>query len=226
MDPLASKVATRYIQAQDEKALEALADYWVDAFLDEFIARADIGEREVELALRAKGVSADDLNAVSPGTKEAGFKDTVKVLGGLVLRGIWHMTIHPFLAIVKFFRSPQFRSEVKVAFNRALRHEVRATKHLADVAGRLARGEEVNIYERKTAMHQFVDILTKAVLIYFAGPHITHFFAGGFWQVVAAIVTPLDEIIVILVDKPVRAAAKKLLNADLGMLPSGFYTHF
>jgi len=175
--------------------------------------------------LQAEGVTADALNALAdPMTKQAG--GFIRALGGLVFRGLWALVVHPFLALGKFVRSSQFRSEVKASFKRALRHEVRATKHMMDVAGRLARGEEVNPHERKAAMHQLVDILTKAILIYFAGPHVAHLFAGGVWKALAAFMSPLDEIIAILLDKPIRAAARKLLSADIGMLPSGFYTHW
>jgi hypothetical protein len=136
------------------------------------------------------------------------------------------MIVGPFIGIKKLIVSPKFRSEVKTSFKRALNHEVRSTKHMIDVAGRLARGEEVNPQEKKTAMRQLVDILTKAVLVYFAGPHIAHLFAGGIWKALAALLSPLDEIVIILLDKPIRAAAQKLLSADIGLLPSGFYTHF
>jgi hypothetical protein len=136
------------------------------------------------------------------------------------------MLIHPFLAIGKMLVSPSFRNEIKISFKRALSHEVRASKHMLSVAGRLARGEEVNRQERKAAMHQLTDILVKAVLLYFAGPHIAHLFESGIWKALAALLSPLDEVILVLLDKPIRAATKKLMSADLGLMPSGFYTHF
>ena len=136
------------------------------------------------------------------------------------------MIVHPFLSLGKLVKSSAFRQEVKNAFKRALRHEVRATKHMLSVAGRLARGEEVKPQERKAAMHQLVDVLTKALLLYFAGPHVAHLFQSGLWRALGALLSPLDEIIVILLDKPLRAATRKLLSADIGLMPSGFYTHF
>jgi hypothetical protein len=224
MDPT-HRVAARYLQAQDEEAFDALVDHWADVFLDELERNTQITESEVDQVLKAQGVSAEDLDIISDeGNKEA--SNFIRALGGLVLRGVWNTLVHPFLAIGKMIKSPSFRQEVKVSFRRALRHEVRSTKHMISVAGRLARGEEVNPQERKAAMHQLVDILTKAILVYFAGPHIAHLFAGGAWKALAAILSPLDEVLAILLDKPLRAAAKKLLSADIGMLPSGFYTHF
>lgn len=202
-----------------------MVDHWADVFLDELVKNTDFSEADVEEILRADGVTAEDLNDLA-GMKSAGLGDMVRALGGLIFRGLWHMVVAPFLGLKKLVTSAKFRAEVKASFRRALSHEVRATKHMIGVAGRLARGEEVNPQERKAAMHQLVDILSKAVLIYFTGPHITHMFAGGIWKALGALLSPLDEIIVILFDKPIRAASKKLLSADIGMLPSGFYTHW
>lgn len=220
------RVASRYLQAQDEQALEELADHWADVFLDELAAAAtNITEQEVSKVLQAEGLTAEKVNALADDTtKEAG--GFVRALGGLVLRGIWHMIAQPFIGISKLITSSTFRNEVKTSFKRALRHEARATKHMISVAGRLARGEEVKPQERKAAMAQLIDVLSKAVLIYFAGPHIAHLFGGGIWKVMAAIASPLDEILLILLDKPLRAASRKLMSADIGLMPSGFYTHF
>jgi hypothetical protein len=213
------------MQAQDEEALDALADHWAEVFLDELASATNITEREVSDVLQAEGLTADKVNALSDETtKEAG--GFLRALGGLVLRGLWHMIIQPFIGLGKLIKSSSFRNEVKASFKRALRHEVRATKHMMDVAGRLARGEEVKPQERKAAMMQLVDILTKAVLVYFAGPHIAHLFSGGIWKALATFLSPIDEIVVILLDKPLRAASKKLMSADIGLMPSGFYTHF
>jgi len=224
---ITTRVAARFAQAQDdEAALDALADHWADVFLDEFIAKADFDERNVVQVLQNKGVSAEDINRIAPPTKEAGIGTFVRVLGGLVLRGLWRMLIHPFLAIGKMFVSPTFRNEIKTSFKRALSHELRASKHMMSVAGRLARGEEVNPHERKAAMHQLTDILVKTVLVYFASPHIAHLFASGIWKALAALLSPIDEVVLVLLDKPIRAASKKLMSADIGLMPSGFYTHF
>jgi hypothetical protein len=226
VDRLAHHVTSRYIRAQeDQAAFEAMVDHWADIFLDELADNVQIDDKDVEGLLRSQGVSAEDINDVV-GMKQAGLGNLVKALGGWIAHNVWHMIVGPFIGIKKLIVSPKFRSEVKTSFKRALNHEVRSTKHMIDVAGRLARGEEVNPQEKKTAMRQLVDILTKAVLVYFAGPHIAHLFAGGIWKALAALLSPLDEIVIILLDKPIRAAAQKLLSADIGLLPSGFYTHF
>jgi len=213
-------------QDDDEAALDALADHWADVFLDELAGNTQIDGKAVAQVLQAKGISADDINRLVPeGTKEAGVGTFVRVLGGLILRGLWHMLVHPFLAIGKLIRSSSFRNEVKTSFKRALKHEVRASKHMLSVAGRLARGEEVRPQERKAAMRQLVQVLTKSVLLYFIGPHISHLFAGGIWKALAALLSPINDVMLVLLDKPIRAAAKKLMQADIGLMPSGFYTH-
>ena len=226
VDSLSHRVASRYVRAaEDEAAFEVMADYWADVFLDELAQNARIGEKEVDDLLRTQGVTADDVNALV-GMKQAGLGNLVRALGGWIATGAWHMIAAPFIGIGKFITSSKFRSEVKNSFRRALNHEVRSTKHMINVAGRLMRGEEVSPQEKKTAMHQLVDILSKAVLAYFAGPHIAHMFSHGIWKALAALLSPIDEIVVVLLDKPLRAANSKLLSADLGLLPSGFYTHF
>lgn len=222
-------VVARYRLAQeeqDEAAMDAMVDYWLDQALEEFEGSLEMSERSVENALLTKGVSADKLNEVFHQDTNKESAGGIRALGGFLLKTLWHMVIGPFVSIAKFIKSSAFRNEVKLAFKRALKHEVRSTKHMVSVAGRLMRGEEVNPQERKAAMMQFVDIFTKVLLAYLTGPHIAHMFSGSVWKVIGTFLSPLDEILAVLLDKPIRAAAKKLLGSDLGMLPSGFYTHF
>jgi len=223
---LSHRVASRYIRAaQDEAAFEAMVDHWADVFLDELVSNVQIDEGGVENLLRSQGISAEDINDVV-GMRQAGLGNLVKALGGWIAHNIWHMIVGPFIGLKKLVTSAQFRAEVKASFKRALNHERRSIKHMFSVAGRMARGEEVNPQEKKAAMHQLVDILIKVVFVYIAGPHVAHLFSHGIWKALAALMSPLDEVVIILFDKPLRAATKKLLSADLGLLPSGFYTHF
>jgi hypothetical protein len=222
-----TRLADRYIEAQDEQALDELADHWADVFLDALADATNITEKQVSDVLEADGLTADHVNAlVDPGTNTKEAASVLRILGGLVLKGLWHLIVQPFVGVAKLIKSKPFRDEVKASFKRALRHEARATRHMLNVAGRLARGEPVKPQERKAAMHQFIGLLTKAVLIYVAGPRIAHLFSGGIWKALATVMSPIDEIVLILLDKPIRAATKKLMNADLGLMPSGFYTHF
>ena len=63
---LQERVASRYIQATDEAAFDALVDHWTDQFLDEVAAHTKIDEPAVESFLASKGVDADDLVVTDP----------------------------------------------------------------------------------------------------------------------------------------------------------------
>lgn len=224
---LRERVAARYLRATDEAALESLVDHWTDRFLDEMASNTSLDEKEVEAVLRSKGVDADDLNAVagmrsatlSAETVNAGVMDVLKVLGGLVLKGVWWLVMRPFVALGKFIISGKFRGEVRAAFKKALKHEVRATRHIGEVAGRLARGETVHPAERKEAMKQFVSILVRVVLLVLAGSSVVGLFAGPFWLALTKLVGPVSEIVMILFSVPIKAATSKLLSADIAQFP-------
>jgi hypothetical protein len=205
-------VAARHIRAQEGEAFEVMVNHWIDVFLDELAEHTHINEGDVEALLRSEGVTADDVNALGGSVKEAGLGNLVQALGGWVLKSAWHMILGPFIGIRKFIASSKFRTEVKQSFKRALSHEVRSTKHMISVAGRLARGEEVNPHEKKAAMRQFVGLLVKVILLYFAGPQIAQYFSGGVLK--ALLLSPLDDILTALLDKPLRAAAHKLLTTE------------
>ena len=213
---LRERVAHRYIRATDEEALDTMVSHWSQVFLDEVLAHLNLDSPSVEAVLHQEGVTADDLNAVS-GTHTASVGDTLRILGGLVLRGVWAVTLKPFLALGKMVSSSRFRGEVLAAFRRALSHDVRATRHMASVAGRIARGEPVNPYERKEAMHHLVHLLSQAVLVCLTGSQVTGLFRGGVWKALEAVSRPVGEILVILFDRPLRAAGKKLLSQDIGV---------
>jgi hypothetical protein len=214
-----------YDGPSDEDALCDLVEYWADQFLDLFVDHVDFSEHKIEHVLHAQGLTAEKLNELND-TQDAGVLDTVHVLGGLVVKKLWHMTVHSVTSVWKFITSSKFRHEVKISLVRAVKHEARSSKHLMSVAGRLARGEDVNPHERKAAMHQLVDIFKTALMIHFMGPHVAHILASGFWKALASLGTPFDEIVGMLIDAPIRFAANKMLGMDIGLLPSGFYTHW
>lgn len=220
MGSLAERVAMRFTE---EAGVDAVIDHWADLFLDEMASNTQISESDINTALHQSGLTAEGLNSVVDGEKYAsgGF---LRALGGLVLKGVWHMVVHPFLAISKLIQSETFRTEVKAAFKKALRQEIRASRHMLGVAERIALGEEVNPQERKAAMSQFVSLFTRAVLLYFAGPRVTQLFTGSLWKALSTVLTPLNEIIVILLDKPLRAAGMKLMRTEV-TVPSSFQKH-
>jgi hypothetical protein len=206
----ATRVMGRFKRAQEED-LGALADHFADAFVDEIAQLNLFDERRVSQALASNGLRAEDINSLAPG-KTAG--PSIRALGGLILRGLWQVLIRPFLVLGKFVRSSKFREDIRREFRKALRQEVRASRHMADVAARWARGGDIHPEEFKAARHQAVRILTKVVLVYFAAPAVTGLFAGGIWAAVSRLWFPAEEILVVLLDRPLRAVAHRLLSAQ------------
>lgn len=195
-----------------------MAAHWAEVFLDELEAHTKIDEQTAEQVLASKGVDADDVNAVA-GMKSAGVTDVMKVLGGLVAKALWWVVVRPFLAVGKFVASGKFRSEVLAAFKKAVRHEVRATRHMASVAGRLVRGEPVHPAEKKAAMKQLTTLLVQVVVMYLAGGPLLGFFKGALWSSLTALVGPVSEIVLVLFGAPIKAATAKLLSADIAQFP-------
>jgi hypothetical protein len=203
-----SRVLRRFKRAQEE-ALEELADHVADEFLQELSGLGIFSEDRVSTALTVKGLTADSLNSISEG-KTAG--PVIKALGGLVLRGVWYALSHPFVILGKLISSGKFRAEIKGAFKKALHRDLRATRHLGSVASRWANGEAIHPEEFKAAKQHLLRILIKIVLIYFAGPGVAGVFSGGIWKAVSAIGFSAEEIILLLLERPLSAAMKKLMS--------------
>jgi len=224
----ATRVASRHLSrtasADQWDVVDAIIDQWADAFLHR-LSGYNLTPQDVDAALSGE-VSAEDVNAIfDPSGKTAGIMDTVHALGGNVLSGAWHMITHPFIAAWKMVTNPQYRAKVIVGIKRAIRHEVRATRHMIVVAQRLLAGEEVKPQEVRAAVIQFVDIAMKVIIGVFVGPHIAHLFAHGVLKALASLLSPLDEVIGVMIDKPLRWATQHLIGESIGLLPSGFYTH-
>jgi len=230
MSVSASRVASRHLRTRRASAdvldvVDAIVDAWGEAFLVG-LARFRMTEDDVDAALSGS-LSADEVNAAfDPTGKTAGVMDTVQALGGKVLSVAWHMLTHPFIAAWKFITNPQYRAKVITGIKRAIRHEIRATRHMVGVAQRLIAGETVKPQEVKAAVMQFIDIAMKVLIGWFIGPHIAHLFAQGVFKALASLMSPLDEVIGIIIDAPIRWATQHLLGESVGLLPSGFYTHF
>lgn len=211
------RVLRRFKRAQEE-ALDTLADQVADEFLLELVGLDLFSEKAVSQALTDKGFSAEDLNSIPEG-KTAG--PMVKALGGLVLRGLWYALVRPFLVLGRLARSSGFRQEIKDTFKRALRKDVRSSRHMADVASRWARGDEVHPQEFKAAKQQLLRILVKLVLIYFAAPEVAGLFSGGLWHAIASLWFPAEEVMVLLLDRPLSAVMSKLMTAPTSTATTG-----
>ena len=205
--------------------LDDVLDSWTDVLLDLLSAKQP-SDDDIQKAFLSAGVTADTVNAlpVSQGmARTAGVLDYITALGGKILKGVWHMLTHPFISFWKLLTSASYRAEIKKGFKKAIRHENRATKHLFSVSLRLSKREEVNPQEIKAAARQFVDLASKILLAKFVGPHIVHLFSKGILHAATALLSPLDEVVAVAIDKPLRWATEKFVGESIGLLPSGFY---
>lgn len=200
----ARRVAQRYRRAaDDEAALDALADHWADVFFDTLEAEVEIDEDDVTKAIETLGISEEHLDTLAD--KTAGLGD------------LWSLVMSPFVAIKKLIMSQAVRDQIKKSFKRALSHEVRSSRHVLEVAGRLARGEPVRAPERQAAMRQLVSVLSNAALFFLVGPGIANL---GVWKALGLLAKPLKGAIALVLDKPLKKAAKRLLDSDIGDVPS------
>jgi hypothetical protein len=208
---LSDRVAKRFKRAQ----LDAL-DFFIYRVADQFLdalSRLDLfAEKNVSMALLQKGLDATSVNKLTAG-KTAG--PLVKALGGLIARGLWYALIRPFLLLAKIVRSASFRSEIKADVRRALRKEVRETRHMFDVASRWQRGDTIHPQELKAAKDQMLRILVKLVLVYFATAPVTGLFQGGLWKAIQRFAAPAEEILILLLDRPLTALLQRLRDAPV-----------
>lgn len=202
------RVSERFKCAQED-ALDAFADPLVDQLLGDLAALNPFDENKVSQLLAADGLRPEDVNALSDGKTAA---PMVKALGGFVLRGLWYAMIRPFLVLRKLITSEQFRREIKASCRRALRKEGRDTRHMLDVANRWARGDYVHPNEFKAARQQVVRLIAQVVLVYFAAPEVAGLFTGGVWQALGRLVLPAEKVLLLLLERPLRAVMGKLLT--------------
>lgn len=209
MSPVAGKVVTRYLQAQD--TLDGLADELVDGVFSHLEPPT---EQELSQVLADSGLTAEHLNSLMPNDpKIAG--SFVHVLGGMVAKGLWQLAIKPFVLLGRSVKSTQFRERVKGAFKKALKKEIRSSRHMLEVATKLMQGQEVKDQEKAAAFKQLTSILAKTVLLCMLGPGLHSLFSGPVWTSIGAKLLPVEDIILVLFDKPIRAAVKKFLDTDV-----------
>ena len=212
------------VSIQDElEVVDQMIDAWGEFVLGLFHKT----EPDVEAGLQTQ-LNADEVNSAYEATvgKTAGVMDTVSALGGKVLSGAWHMLSDPFHKVWHLFTSNSYRQQILRSVKRAIRHEVRSTRHMFIVARRILHGESVPKQELRNAAIQFIDLLTKVLLVAFVGPEIGHLLAAGPLQALLSLMSPADELAAIMLDKPLRFVTQRLLGSAIGLLPSGFYTHF
>lgn len=217
--------------ASEEDILDQMVDLWVDMAFSA-LSKQEPSESDIEKLLHSQGVSANDLNEMADKVssrvaselgKEAGSMDTVRALGGKVLKWVWHTATHPFISIWKHIVSSQAREETKRYIKRAIRKEKRETYHMVEVARRLAKGEKVHPQELKNAVHQFLDLLKTAIIIGLGAHELVPLIAASPLHALGILASPADEVVGLLMDSPLRYATTFLLGQGHGLLPSAFY---
>lgn len=177
---------------------------------------------DVEGVLRALGVRADDLNAAA-GRVGDGEMTTIRALGGEVLAWVWETVTHPFIAAWRLLTSPAARTETKAWIRQVARKEVTQTRHMVSVARALARGEEVPRTDVVAAVHQFVDLLKTALILGMATHHLGPALIRDPLHVLGILASPADEMVGLLLDRPLRFVTRALFGHGHGLLPSSFY---
>ena len=209
----AARIAHKYLQAQVQAKVNEVLESHVDLFLDVMLSKLNITDKTVSRLLQTQGISADKVNSLDDG-KQAGF-GFIKALGGFVRQGVWYVLVRPFLVLGKVMRSSGFREEVKREFKKALSHDIRATSHLFGVVSRMIDGEEIPAPEKRAAMKHLINLIVKAVLISSAASIGSQgLLSGSIWATLRRLMAPLQEILLILLNKPIQAASKKLMTTS------------
>jgi hypothetical protein len=135
------------------------------------------------------------------------------------LGGAWHTVSHPFHAAWDLAKRPEARKELRAKIGTALKKEGAETKALVGTIGRAMKGEKISSAERSAAIAQTADLVKAALMTYAVG----HIFAGGVVKALATLASPVDEIVGVALDKPLRKITEKVFGAAHGLLPSAFY---
>jgi hypothetical protein len=215
-------VASRYLQAREDQVFDALIDTWVDAAFDA-LRRVRLDPGDLEAALLAGGVTADALNEATAGKVATGDTTTLRALGGEILSWVWETFTHPFVTAWKLITSNQARSETKFWLKTIARKEATKTRHMMAVASTLARGGEVERAELGKAVHQFVDLLKTALILGVLTHHFGPQLIRDPLHVLGVLASPADELVGLMLDKPLRIVTRYLLGQGFGILPSSFY---
>lgn len=213
------RVADQFIQGREDRTFDALVDTWVDLAFDMLRgARVDVEE-----ALQAGGITAEALNQAAAGRLATGDTTTLRALGGEVLSWVWETFTHPFTVAWKMLTSSQARAETKTWLKGVARKEATKTRHMVGVAATLARGGEVDRADLAKAVHQFVDLLKTALIVGVLGHHFGPQIIQDPLHVMGVLASPADELVGLMLDKPLRMITRYMLGQGFGILPSSFY---
>lgn len=135
------------------------------------------------------------------------------------LHHVWDALTDPFKKGWKLIRDKKYRTEVKDFVVKAAKKEGSETKAMASTIAKALRGEKVTKEERNAALHQAADIIKMAVIAGTYGNIASH----GIAELAAAIASPADEIVGMMLDPHIRRITKHIFGKEHGILPSAFY---
>ena len=130
-----------------------------------------------------------------------------------------HQLAHPFVAAKDLVTKPEARKKFSKYLKGAIRKEVKETKHLKDTIKRALKGDKIYEADRRKAINQAVDLVKVALL----GATVAHLFHGGVVKAIGALASPVDEVVAMGIDKPLRDVTEKVFGSSHGLLPSSFY---
>jgi hypothetical protein len=127
----------------------------------------------------------------------------------------------PFLMAKELIKDPETRQRAKDHIKNAVKNETEATKKMFGTLGRAINKTPppVTKDEAKEVVHQVVDLVKAGLGVATLG----HMAAHGLAQLIAALLTPMDELVGMAIDHPLRAITKKVFGKAHGILPSAFY---
>lgn len=130
-----------------------------------------------------------------------------------------HMVTEPFHVAKKLWTSPEARKNLKDSFKKAFHTEAKETKHLGQTIKDALSGKAISEEDRSKAINQTADLAKVAL----GGVFLHHLAGYGIKKFLASVATPLDEVIGVLIDKPIRKITKKVFGQEHGLMPSAFY---
>jgi len=158
------------------------------------------------------GVGGGD--GAEPVTK-SNWKDKLKA----AFKKVGHALVHPIVAVKDLITKPEARKELKDHIVKSVKRETAETKQMLGTYGKALKGQKVSPEDRKQAIHQTVDLIKTAM----TAAAVAHLFAGGALKAIATLTSPIDEVIAMGIDGPLRKATEKVFGQAHGLLPSAFY---
>lgn len=138
---------------------------------------------------------------------------------GEIAKKVGHQLVHPFVAAKDLLTKPEARKELADHVKKSVRKETKETKHLVSTIKKAVSGEKISKEDKTRAVNQAVDLVKVALI----GATVAHLFHGGVMKAIGTLASPVDEVVGVAVDAPLRKITEKVFGSAHGILPSAFY---